>query len=294
MSRIFESSELIINPDGSVFHLHIKPGELGKYVLLVGDPGRVDLISSFFDKELHSARNREFYSVTGTYKGGTVTALSTGIGTDNIDIVLNELDALVNIDFETRQRKSRTISLNLIRIGTSGAIQEDIEPGSYVVSKSVIGFDGLLNFYKNRNDVSNLNLEKDFKKHSVWPDILASPYCVDVNNELYSIFKNTFIPGITISANGFYAPQGRELRADIAFPEMFNQLHKFKYNSERITNFEMECSALYGLSKILGHKALTVCAIIANRSKKTYLGDYSLAITNLIKTVLSGITENGE
>ncbi len=176
MSRIFESSELILNPDGSVFHLHIKPGELGKYILLVGDPGRVDLISSFFDEKLHSSSNREFYSVTGTYYGIKISVLSTGIGTDNIDIVLNELDALVNIDFSTRKRKDKVERLNLIRIGTSGAIQDDIEPGSFVLSKSVIGFDGLLNFYKSRNEVCNLNLEKDFKIHSSWPEILASPY----------------------------------------------------------------------------------------------------------------------
>ena len=294
MSRIFESSELILNPDGSAFHLHIKPGELGKYVLLVGDPGRVDLISSFFDDKLHSSSNREFYSVTGTYSGIKITALSTGIGTDNIDIVLNELDALVNIDFNTRQRKDQTESLNLIRIGTSGAIQDDIEPGSFVVSKAVIGFDGVLNFYKLRNDVCNLNLEKEFRKHSTWPEILPAPYCVNVDTELYDIFKREFISGITISANGFYAPQGRELRAEIAFPDMFNNFHKFRFNSDRITNFEMECSALYGLSRIFGHRALTVCAIIANRSKKTYLGDYSAAISKLIKTVLSGIAKNDE
>ena len=245
MSKIFESSELIINNDGSIFHLQIKPGELGKFILLVGDPGRVDIISSLFDEKLHSSSNREFYSITGIYLGIKITVLSTGIGTDNIDIVLNELDALVNIDFKTRQRKSKVQQLNLIRIGTSGAIQKDISPGSFVVSKFVTGFDGLLNFYKKRNEVCNLELEKEFMQHSKWPDLLPHPYCVEADPELFKLFNDSFIPGITISANGFYAPQGRELRAEIAFPEMFSNLHEFRYGNDRITNFEMECSVVH-------------------------------------------------
>ncbi len=289
MGRFFEPSELIINPDGSIFHLHIKPNELGDYVILVGDPKRVDLVSSFFDTKLHKSSNREFYSITGYVNKTKITALSTGIGTDNIDIVLNELDALANIDFKTRQRLPDKRSLKLIRIGTSGAIQSHIEPGNYVVSKRVIGFDGLLNFYKDRNSVCNRNLESQFVDYSHWPESLAHPYCVDADDRLLNHFGRDFIHGITISANGFYAPQGRELGAEIAFPELFKNLHMFKFGNEEISNFEMECSALYGLSRILGHQALTVCAIIANRSKKTYLGDYTSVMSNLIQEVFDHI-----
>lgn len=289
MKRVYEESELIINENGSIFHLHIKPDELGDYILLVGDPGRVALIAGFFEETLHKSSNREFFGITGRIGKKTITALSTGIGTDNIDIVLNELDALVNIDFKTRAPLNQKRKLKLIRIGTSGAIQPDIAPGSIVASKYVIGFDGLMNFYRDGNSFCKGDLVERFLKHTDWPEAFAYPYCVDADKDLLGHFARNYLQGITISANGFYAPQGRELRAPLAYPQLYARLPGFSHNNFQITNFEMECSALYGLSRLLGHKALTVCLIIANRANKTFLGDYQRSMTKLIEEIISGI-----
>jgi len=290
MTKIFEPSELIINPDNSVFHLHLKPNEIADDIILVGDPQRVNLIASFFQKQIYNASNREFYAITGLFNDKLITVVSTGIGTDNIDIVINELDALANIDFSTRQTKKQKRKLRFIRIGTSGAIQPDIKPGSIVASQFVIGFDGLLNFYKNRNQVCDTALEESFIKQSSWPEVFPAPYCLQADQSLMKSAGNDYVKGITLSANGFYGPQGRELRAELAYPDFFNKLPDVNYNNFRITNFEMECSALYGLSKILGHKALTVCLIIANRSVKTFIGDYSKKMKDLIHDILNSIS----
>lgn len=287
MDRRYEESELIINPDGSVFHLHMKPEDVGEYVFLAGDPGRIRLIASHFDKKLSEASNREFFSITGMVGSKKVTALSTGIGTDNIDIVLGELDALVNIDFSTRREKAQKTRLKLIRIGTSGAIQEDIVPGSSVISRYVIGFDGLLNFYQGLDGINLKGLQQSFMEHTNWPSQLAEPYCLAADPELLEQFGGGHLHGTTISAPGFYGPQGRELRAGLAWPEVFACLPDFRYKDQRITNFEMECSALYGLSQLLGHQALTVCSIIANRRVKQYVGDYQSLMKTLVAEILN-------
>lgn len=289
MSKILKSSELIINADGSIFHLHLKPHEIADDIILVGDPKRVDIIASFFSEIKFKASNREFYSITGKYKGKLITALSTGIGTDNIDIVLNELDALANIDLASRTINSEHRSLRLVRIGTSGALQPELKAGSIVASRFAIGFDGLLNFYKKRDQICKLEIEKSFIEHTNWPKIFPAPYVAPANDELFNKFGKDYFHGITISANGFYAPQGRELRAELSYPQLFNDLPEFKYDGLSITNFEMECSALYGLSALLGHKAFTACLIIANRRLKEYLGDYTDLMSQLIEDILNKI-----
>ncbi len=293
MDKPLGSSELIINNDGSIFHLHLKPNEIADDILLVGDPKRVDLIASFFQEKHVAVSNREFYAITGSFNGKLITALSTGIGTDNIDIVLSELDALANIDFSSRRIKQKRRSLRLIRIGTSGAIQPDIVPGTIVASKYVIGFDGLLNFYKARNHVCLLDMEKSFTQQCDWPNNLHAPYCVEADSVLWNrMIDDSYAHGITISANGFYGPQGRELRAELAYPELFMKLPEFSFNAFKASNFEMECSALYGLSKILGHQALTICVIIANRSLKSFIGDYSRLMNSLVNKILINIAND--
>lgn len=289
MTRRYEESELILHPDGSVFHLHMKPGELGDHVLLVGDPGRVNMIAEFFDQRLSQASNREFFSITGMVKHTKITAISTGIGADNMDIVLNELDALVNIDFDTRLEKKDRQSLNLIRIGTSGAVHESIEPGSTVVSQYGIGFDGLLNFYRDRDQYCDLALENQFMQHTHWPKKLAHPYAVKGSETLMNLIGAPHFKGITLTANGFYAPQGRELRGMLAHPDLFASLPTFSYEGIPASNFEMECSALYGLSRILGHQSITVCLIIANRAAKTFLGDYQSRMKLLIEQTINAL-----
>ncbi|MBT3749760.1 MAG: nucleoside phosphorylase [Bacteroidetes bacterium] len=288
----YQASELIINPDSSIFHLHIKPGTLADTIILVGDPQRVDMVSSFFDSIESKTHNREFYTITGQFKGMPVTVLSTGIGTDNIDIVMNELDAVVNIDFESRTDNTEFKKLRLIRIGTSGAIQEDIDPGSVILSKYAIGFDGLLNFYKERDNVCDSGLEKLFVTQANWSDRLSAPYCIEVSSELEAIMPAEYYRGITASANGFYAPQGRAIRGDLAFPGLIDQMASISYDGYRLSNFEMECSALYGLSRILGHEALTVCGIIANRVSKNFIGDYKTMMHTIIDTVLNRLRDN--
>jgi uridine phosphorylase len=284
-------SELIINQDGSIFHLHLKPEHIANDIILVGDPGRVKVVSSHFDKIEYEINNREFFTHTGFYKGKRISVISSGIGTDNIDIVVNELDAIANIDLKTRLIKENKRKLNFIRIGTSGALQGDIPVDSYLISKMAIGFDGMLNFYADRNQVSNLDIEQAFLKHSGWNPLLAKPYFINASDELVNKIGNGIRKGVTISASGFYGPQGRQLRLPTADPKLNDKIESFDFNGEKITNYEMESSAIYGLSKLLGHEAVTVCAIIANRITKEYSKDYKPIIQSLVKHVLDSITE---
>jgi uridine phosphorylase len=241
-------SELIINNDGSIFHLHLLPEQIADDILLVGDPGRVSLISENFDSIEHIVHNREFITHTGYYKNKRISVIATGIGTDNIDIVLNELDALVNIDLHTRTVKSEHKSLNLIRIGTSGALQEDLDVDSFLMSETAIGFDGLLNFYKDRDLVCRQKIEELFVKHMDWNPRIAAPYFVDASPSLMSLLGKDINKGITISAPGFYGPQGRQLRLEIQDQDINEKIRNFRYDNKRITNYEMESSALFGLS----------------------------------------------
>lgn len=268
--RIIPPSELIINDDGSIFHLHLKPEQLADIVILVGDPGRVALVSSFFDSKECEVSNREFNTVTGTYKGKRMTVMSTGIGIGNIDISVTELDALANVDFATRQVKPQFRKLTLVRLGTSGAIQPDIEVGNFVFSRTSVGFDGLLNYYKGRNDVCDLEIEKAFMKHTGWNELLPKPYFIDADKGLWELFKDSTVEGITIAAPGFYAPQGRWVRLEPADVHLNEKIESFDYNGRRITNFEMEGSALAGLAALMGHRAATICTIIAQRIAKTH------------------------
>ena len=288
---MLKHSELILNKDGSVFHLHLLPENISDKIILVGDQGRVNEIASLFSNIEFEVQNREFKTVTGYYNNVKLTVISTGIGTDNIDIVLNELDALVNIDLEKREIKKELKSLDIVRIGTSGSLQPDIPVNAFVVSKKSIGFDGMLNFYANRKEYCDLPFEKAFKQFTVWDDSLPTPYVVDASNVLLSKFQDKdFISGATISAPGFYAPQGRELRLKLAFPELNKKIEKFSFNDLKITNFEMESSAIYGLSKMLGHNALTVCLIIANRVSLTANENYRDEMKKLVIKVLDKLT----
>lgn len=286
----FEPSELIINTDGSVFHLHITPEQLAQKVILVGDPGRVDLVASHFTHIECDIQSREFHTITGTYKGKRITVLSTGIGCDNIDIVINELDALTNIDFNTRTEKKRLHSLEIVRIGTCGGLQLNSPVGSFVVSAKSIGFDGLLNFYAGRNEVCDLAFEKAFTKHMNWNSQLGAPYVIDADHELTDRIAQTDMErGVTVACGGFYGPQGRELRIPLADPTQNQKLVDFEYDGWKITNFEMESSALAGLCRLLGHHATTCCLVVANRLIKEANPNYKNTIDNLIKTVLDRI-----
>lgn len=288
--RYFAESELIINPDGSVFHLHVKPEQLADKVILVGDPGRVATVAAHFDNKEFEVESREFRTITGTYKGKRITVLSTGIGCDNIDIVVNELDALANIDFNTREEKKEFRSLELVRIGTCGGLQPNTPVGTFICSQKSIGFDGLLNFYAGRNEACDLAFEEAFKKHMDWSPLLCAPYVIDANAELIArINQGDMVNGVTIAAGGFFGPQGRELRVPLADPKQNEKIESFEYNGYKITNFEMESSALAGLSKLMGHKAMTVCMVIANRLIKEANPNYKNSIDTLIKTVLDRI-----
>jgi uridine phosphorylase len=281
-----KESELILNPDGSVYHIALTPEMVADNVILVGDPGRVKTVSSRFDKILFERQHREFITHTGEYKGKLVTAISTGIGTDNIDIVLNELDAAVNIDLKTREIKKKLKSLNLIRIGTSGSLQADIPVDTYVASTFGLGLDVLLNFY----DFDNTELEEDladaFEEQTEWPANLHLPVFIEGSKSLLEKSKSFTKQGITATAPGFFGPQGRQLRLKPLVPDLNEKLTAFKHKDHRITNFEMETSALYGLGRALGHNSLTICAIIANRIKKEYSKNSQKAIENLIDLVL--------
>lgn len=281
-----ETSELIVNADGSIFHLHLLPEQLANDVILVGDPGRVALVSRHFDKIECEVKNREFITHTGYYKGKRVSVIATGIGTDNIDIVMNELDALVNIDLDKRLPKEEHRTLNFLRIGTSGGLQEETEIGSFLLSETAIGFDGMLNFYADCTKVCNIDMEQQFMKHLNWNPRLATPYFVDGSKKLASKFDDTFKHGITISAPGFYGPQGRELRLNIQDKNINDKIRSFRYNNRCVTNYEMESSAIFGLSKLLGHEAATVCLIIANRYAKKFVKDAAPKMDLLIETAL--------
>lgn len=288
--KTFAPSELIINEDGSIFHLHLTPQQLADKIILVGDPGRVSLVASYFDEIAFEVESREFKTIAGTYKGKKLMVLSTGIGCDNIDIVMNELDALANIDFETRTEKNEHRTLTLVRIGTCGGLQPNTPTGTYIASVKSIGFDGLLNFYAGRNEVCDLPLEEAFKAHMNWSPLLAAPYVIDACAELVDrIAANDMVRGITIACGGFFGPQGRELRIPLADPQQNEKVESFVYQGLHITNFEMESSALAGLSALLGHKAMTCCMVIANRLAKEVNANYKNSINRLIELVLDRI-----
>ena len=288
--KYFAESELIINADGSAFHLHLRPEQLADKVILVGDPGRVQLVASHFDTVECEVSNREFHAITGTYKGKRITAQSTGIGCDNIDIVVNELDALANIDFATREEKDNFRQLTFVRIGTCGGLQTDTPSGTYIASVKSIGFDGLLNFYARRNEICDLELEEAFKAHVDWNPQLCAPYVVDNDADLLScVAKDDMVRGITIACGGFYGPQGRELRLPLADPHLNEKIETFEHSGLRITNFEMESSALAGLSRLMGHRAMTCCMVLANRSVKNVKLNYHNSIGDLIQLVLDRI-----
>lgn len=288
--KTFAPSELIINEDGSIFHLHLTPQQLADKIILVGDPGRVSLVASYFDEIAFEVESREFKTIAGTYKGKKLMVLSTGIGCDNIDIVMNELDALANIDFETRTEKNEHRTLTLVRIGTCGGLQPNTPTGTYIASVKSIGFDGLLNFYAGRNEVCDLPLEEAFKAHMNWSPLLAAPYVIDACAELVDrIAANDMVRGITIACGGFFGPQGRELRIPLADSKQNEKVESFVYQGMHITNFEMESSALAGLSALLGHKAMTCCMVIANRLAKEVNANYKNSINGLIELVLDRI-----
>ena len=290
MPKFFAESELIINGDGSIFHLHVKPEQLADKVILVGDPGRVSLVASHFDSKECDIESREFHTITGTYHGKRISVVSTGIGCDNIDIVLNELDALANIDFKTRTEKEQLRQLTLVRIGTCGGLQEYTPVGTFIASEKSIGFDGLLNFYSGRNDVCDLPFEEAFKQHMQWNPQLCAPYVIDADKEtLERIAGDEMVRGVTIACGGFFGPQGRELRIPLADPKQNEKVESFEYNGYSITNFEMESSALAGLARLMGHKAVTCCMVIANRRAKNVNANYKNSIDELIKLVLERI-----
>lgn len=284
--RTIPSSELIINDDGSIFHLHLRPEQLADTVLLVGDPGRVALVAEYFDDIECNVSNREFNTVTGSYKGRRMTVLSTGIGIGNIDISVTELDALVNVDFATRQEKAEKKQLTLVRLGTSGAIQPDIKVGECVFARTSAGFDGLLNYYKGRNEVCDLDIEKAFIEHTGWNELLPKPYFIDADAELRELFRDVTREGITVAAPGFYGPQGRWVRLEPQDPHLNEKIESFAYEGRRITNFEMESSALAGLAALMGHRAATVCTIIAQRIALDACTDYKPFVRQMIRTAL--------
>lgn len=285
--RIIPASELIINDDGSAFHIHVRPDQLRDNIIFVGDPGRVDLVASMFDSIDFEVSSREFHTIGGSYKGKPVMAISHGIGPDNIEIVVTELDALANIDFATRRVRPEHRTLNIVRIGTSGALQEDLNLGDYVIAEKGIGIEGILNFYADRDRVCDLEFEKAFCHHVGWRNSLATPYIVDADSELVErIGRDDMVRGFTIAAVGFYAPQGRQLRLPLADPDLNAKIESFEFNGRHITNFEMESACLQGMARLLDHKAMTVCCIIAQRRSNKANTDYKPRIKELIKTVL--------
>lgn len=290
MTKYFAESELIINADGSAFHLHIRPEQLAHKVILVGDPDRVPVVAAHFDHVECDVQSREFHTMTGTYRGKRISCVSHGIGCDNIDIVMNELDALVNIDFATRTEKEQLTSLELVRIGTCGGLQPYTPVGTFICSQKSIGFDGLLNYYARRDEVCDLAFEQAFRQHMQWSPLKGAPYVVDNNAELLRrVGGDDMVHGVTISAGGFYGPQGRELRIPIADPEQNAKVMAFEHDGLRITNFEMESSALAGLAALLGHRAMTCCMVVANRVAKEAMTGYKGSIDGLITKVLDRI-----
>ena len=285
----FASSELIINPDGSVYHLRLHPHEIAPLVLMVGDPMRVEVISSFFDSIEVKRQNREIITHTGMLAGKRISVMSTGMGTDNIDIVVNELDALVNIDFEKRAPKPTLTPLTLIRIGTSGSVQENIPVNQFIVSEYGIGIDTLLNYYTADSPLIDLVFGAEFIRQTAWDPDLGKPYAVKADASLLKAFDKGFVKGVTVTAPGFYGPQGRLLRAPLAVPDLNEKIMKFEYRGYKVTNFEMETSAIYGLSAILGHRAITVCLAIANRVTGDFNPDYKIRMKEMITAILDVI-----
>lgn len=289
--RIIAPSELIINADGSAFHLHLRPEQLADTVILVGDPDRVNMVAKYFDTKECEVQSREFHTITGTKNDKRISCVSHGIGTDNIDIVLTELDALKNVDFQTRTVKDEFTQLTLVRLGTSGGLQPFCPVGSFVVARRSIGFDGLLNYYDVPEGVFDLDFEQAFKQHVGWGNRLAAPYVVSADEELVQKLGEGFVMGVTISAPGFYGPQGRYVRIPLAFPNLNEKIESFDYKGEKITNFEMESSAVAGLAKLLGHKAITICNIIAGRVDKTMNTEYKGAMEDLVKITLERVSK---
>ena len=287
--RIAES-ELIINSDGSIFHLHIRPEQLARNVILVGDPGRVAMFKPYFQTLECEGASREFVWATGVYNNSRITVLSTGIGTDNIDIVMTELDALANIDFATREVKPEHTTLNVVRLGTCGALQPEIPLGAFILSHISIGFDGLMNWYANREEVTNVDMEQAFMKHMNWPKDLPTPYFVSASQKLIDLFADSTVRGMTISSPGFYGPQGRVVRQGLAMPNMLEDIESFRYEDRKITNFEKEGSAIAGIAGHLGHEAITVCCAIAHRYLKDANTDYKPRVAQLVKLVLDKIS----
>ncbi len=288
--RIIPPSELIINEDGSVFHIHLKPEQLRDNIIFVGDPGRVDMVAEYFDSIDYNVSSREFHAIGGTYKGKPLMVLSHGIGPDNIEICVTELDALANIDFKTRKVKPTHRTLNIVRIGTSGSLQEDLHIGDFVIAEKGTGFDGILNFYADRDNVCDLEFEKEFMEHTNWNKTWAAPYTANADAELVErIGKDDMRRGFTIAAVGFYAPQGRMVRLPLTDPNLNEKIESFRYNGRPITNFEMESACLQGLAKLLGHKAMTVCCIIAERRANNANTDYKRKVRKLVETVLDRI-----
>ena len=286
MKKYFPSSELIINEDGSVFNLHVKPEWLADKVILVGDPGRVALVASHFESRECEVESREFRTITGTYQGKRVTVVSPGIGCDNIDIVMNELDALANIDFQTREVKPQLRQLQVVRIGTCGGLQPNTPVGTFICSAKSLGFDGLLNYYKGRNEVCDLEIEKAFMAHTGWNELLPKPYFIDADRTLFEHFRDVTREGITVAAPGFYAPQGRWVRLEPQDVHLNEKIESFDYHGRRITNFEMEGSALAGLAALMGHRAATICTIIAQRIALDACTDYKPFVRRMISTAL--------
>jgi len=288
--KIIAPSELIINPDGSVFHLHLRPEQLTDRIILVGDPGRVDIVAEHFDSRTFEVSSREFHTIGGTYNGKPIMCLSHGIGPDNIDIVINELDALANIDFETREVRHTRRRLTMVRIGTSGALQPELIVGTPVIAEKAIGFDGVLNYYAGRNEVADLEFENAFCEHTGWNPLWAKPYVVNADEELVEqIGRDDMVRGNTISAVGFYGPQGRELRLPLANPDLNSRIESFRHNGRKVTNYEMESAPLQGLGRLMGHRAMTVCSIIANRMNNKANPNYKNAMRDLVETVLERI-----
>ncbi len=292
MSNKLANSELILNPDNSIYHLNLRREHVADTVILVGDPGRVKTVSSFFEKIDIKIENREFVTHTGYYKGRRLTVISTGIGTDNIDIVLNELDAVVNIDLDKRLIREEQKKLNIIRIGTTGGLQEELVPGSFVLTRMAAGFDGLIHFYRDGFSVCEEKIEKAFVTHTEWFDKRPVPYFVKSDDQLFDVLNQNVFSGITLSSPGFYGPQGRRLRLPVTDPDLNDKMHNFSFGGLRIINYEMESSALFGLSALLGHRAICICSVIANRITGEFVKDHKSVVQDLISFTLDRIAKD--
>ena len=291
MNQPIPASQLVLNNEGAIYHLNLHPDQLADNVIMVGDPGRVDMIASFFDKIEVERQNRELVTRTGWFNGKRITVLSTGMGTDNLDIVMNELDALANIDLKTRMPKETHRSLNLIRLGTCGALQPDIEPGNNVATRYAIGLDGLLYFYEKNKEVNEIARRDAFIEQMNYPKDLPTPYVVEVSKELFDRLAQGYYQGVTATAPGFYGPQGRTLRMHLSYPENNHKIEAFEYQGWHVCNFEMESSALYGLGKMMGHNCLTICVAIANRVTEKFTTDYHPYVRKLVENTLIRLSE---